>query len=331
MDSQKSKQDVAYILAASHSGSTLLALLMDSHPEICSVGELKVGVLGDLDSYLCSCRQRLVDCSFWRSVKVEMLSAGEPFDFRKPDTDIRVTENRQLKRLLRPMVRGRWLEFVRDAILFVIPEWHKHKNRISRRNRAFLSALAKLSGAKVVADSSKVGVRLKYLLADDGLDVRIVRLIRDGRGVALTYIHPSEFADAKAENLRGGGTGNQNAHAALPMARAAEEWVKANEEAEALKGRVSPENCIEIHYEDLCLKTEETLNAVYEFLGVAPIAADVIRDIDRIEHHIVGNGMRLDRDHTIVLDERWRDNLTDEQLAEFDKVAGPTNARYGYR
>lgn len=295
------------------------------------MGELKVGVLGDLESYLCSCRQRLVDCSFWRNVRAEMESNGEPFEFHQPNTDIRVTDNRQLQRLLRPMVKGPFLEWVRDFLLSLLPAWHKHRHRIEERNRKFVSVLASLSGAKVVADSSKVGVRLKYLLRDEGVDVRAVRLIRDGRGVALTYIEPSEFADAKSVEMRGGGTGNQHAHAALPMSKAAEEWVRANQEAEALKARMKPDRFMEIHYEDLCVNTEDTLNEVYRFLGVAPIAADVIKNVDTIEHHIVGNGMRLDRDHSIVLDERWRETLTDSQLEEFEQVAGATNARYGYK
>ena len=39
--------DLVYILAASHSGSTLLAMLLSTHPEICTVGELKATNLGD--------------------------------------------------------------------------------------------------------------------------------------------------------------------------------------------------------------------------------------------------------------------------------------------
>jgi len=325
------KQSVAYILAASHSGSTLLALMMDSHPDICSVGELKVGVLGDLDNYLCSCRRKIVECPFWTDVKNHMHDAGESFEFSDPGTDIRVTNSSVLKRVLRPMVQGPVLEFVRDAVLLALPAWHRHWRGIRRRNRAFLGALGKLSGASVVADSSKVGIRLKYLLRDKSIDVRVVRLIRDGRGVALTYINPSDFADAKASNLRGGGTGNQNSHAALAMPSAAQEWVRANEEAEELKKRVGADRVLEIHYEDLCGDTITTLNMVYEFLGVAPLAADVIRDVDNIEHHIVGNGMRLDDDHTIVLDERWKTQLSETQLTEFENVAGAMNSSYGYR
>ena len=312
------------------SGSSHPYSLLDSHPEICSVGELKVGALGDLENYLCSCRRKIVTCPFWSEVRAKFRSAGEEFELDNPGTDIRVTDNKLIKRLLRPMVKGRLLELLRDALLFFIPEWHKHASRVRKRNYNFLSVLASLSGAAVVADSSKVGVRLKFLLRDSYLDVRVIRLIRDGRGVALTYINPSEFADAKAATLRGGGTGNENSHVTMTMPEAADEWVRANEEAESLRSILNEEQYLEIHYEDLCTNTIETMNSVYRFLGVSPLASQVIRDVDRVEHHIVGNGMRLDDDHTIILDERWRTQLTAQQLSEFQAVAGEKNTSYGY-
>ena len=37
---------LAYLLAASHSGSTLLAMLLGAHPEACTAGELKATNLG---------------------------------------------------------------------------------------------------------------------------------------------------------------------------------------------------------------------------------------------------------------------------------------------
>jgi len=54
---------LVYIMAASHSGSTLLAMLLNSHPEICTVGELKATSLGDPDSYYCSCRNKIRECA----------------------------------------------------------------------------------------------------------------------------------------------------------------------------------------------------------------------------------------------------------------------------
>lgn len=322
---------VAYILAASHSGSTLLAMLLNSHPEICSVGELKVGALGDLDNYLCSCRRKIVACPFWSQVREEMHKADEDFELDNPGTDIRVTDNKLLRTLLSPMVRGRLLETIRDTLLTLLPAWHKHLTNIQKRNRCLLAALVRLSDASVIADSSKVGVRLKYLLRDEKIEVRVIRLIRDGRGVALTYINPGEFADATAANRRNGGTGKANMHATPGMSEAANEWLRANKEGQIIKRILGDEQYLEIRYEDLCTYTEETINSVYEFLGVAPTASHIIRNIDKVEHHIVGNGMRLDDDHTIILDERWKDELSQAQIAEFNAVAGALNAEYGYQ
>ena len=44
---------LVYILAASHSGSTLLATLLGAHRDTVSVGELKATSLGNADEYKC--------------------------------------------------------------------------------------------------------------------------------------------------------------------------------------------------------------------------------------------------------------------------------------
>ena len=49
-----------------------------------------------------------------------------------------------------------------------------------------------------------------------------------------------------------------------------------------------------------------------------------------VEHHILGNRMRLRHETTIALDEKWRTMLDERALAAFDTVAGPMNRRYGY-
>ena len=53
-----------YILAASHSGSTLLAMLLGSHPDVCTAGELKAASVGDVDAYRCSCGAPILQCGF---------------------------------------------------------------------------------------------------------------------------------------------------------------------------------------------------------------------------------------------------------------------------
>jgi len=52
---------LAYILAASHSGSTLLSMLLGSHPQIATIGEMKLspGGIRGLNCYHCSCGEFL--------------------------------------------------------------------------------------------------------------------------------------------------------------------------------------------------------------------------------------------------------------------------------
>ena len=82
-----------------------------------------------------------------------------------------------------------------------------------------------------MVDSSKVGLRLKYLMKLPNIELYVIRLIRDGRAVALTYMDPENFADARNPSLRGGGAGDHRRAERLTMAQAAREWKRSNEEA----------------------------------------------------------------------------------------------------
>ena len=112
------------------------------------------------------------------------------------------------------------------------------------------------------------------------------------------------------------------------MESAAREWRRSNEEAEYLLAGLDKSQWIEVRYEQLCTETDSTLRKVCEFLGLDP--AKIERNFRSKEHHVVGNGMRLDTTSEIWLDERWKEHLTKEDLNTFDAIAGPLNRRYGY-
>lgn len=319
---------LAYILAASHSGSTLLTMLLGAHPETCTVGELKLNHLGNLDKYRCGCGEPISSCFLWNEVIKKMKCRGIDFSIENPGTDILKTDNILLQKVLKPLHRGPFLEMLRDCVLGCIPEWHRHFQAIQKRNRALIDSLLELHHAKIVIDSSKIGRRLKFLLKDRDTDVRVVRLIRDGRGVALTYIDPINFADARDPAKRAGGFGGNRDKDCHSMRDAAYEWRRSNEEAEAVIATMPPDKFIEVRYEQLCSNTAETLKKVFKFLGVDP--EKMVLDFRSVTQHVVGNGMRLDSSSEITCDERWREHLTQEQLAEFDIVAGALNRKYGY-
>lgn len=321
---------LAYILAASHSGSTLLSMLLGSHPQIATIGEMNLSprAMGDLDRYRCSCGQFIRQCAFWQSVSEGMARRGVEFDLACAGTDYRGVESRYARCLLRPMHRGRTLECIRDAGLSVSPAWRSQLAEAQRRNAALASTVAELSQAQVVIDSSKVGLRLKYLLLNPNVDVKVVRLIRDGRAVALTYVDPARFADARDPSRRAGGTGGDRKGERLSMHQAAYQWRRCMEEAEHVLRRLDRSRWIEVRYEDYCRGPNATLERLHRFLGVE--LGRQPKEFRSVEQHVVGNGMRLDTTSEIRLDERWREALTKQDLQVFDNVAGHMNRKYGY-
>lgn len=318
---------LVYLLAASHSGSTLTATLLGGHPDVVTAGELKLTSLGDLERYLCSCGERLRACPFWTGVAQDMAARGLPFDLADAGTDLRSGATPYELRLLAPLFRGAPWESVRDLALGLSPSWRRRLPLLQRRNAALVGSLLARSGAALAVDSSKVGLRLKYLLRNPDLDVRVLRIVRDGRAVALTYMDPARFADATDPSRRGGGAGGDRAGERLSMHDAAREWRRSNEEAEAVVGSLGPGRWTAIRYEELCADPAGTLSRVFAFLGLPP------HEVTRAAPgrlHVVGNGMRLDGDVPVRLDERWRERLTPAELSVFDEVAGDLNRKYGY-
>jgi hypothetical protein len=320
---------LVYLLAASHSGSTLLAMLLGAHPELCTVGELKLTSLGDVRRYRCGCGELITACPFWSAVVTRLRAEGVPFELGTSATDFASGASRAARRLLSPLHRSAPLELVRDAALALTPGWRSHLAQRQINNAALAAAVLDLTSRRAIVDSSKIGVRLKFLLRNPRLDVKVVRLTRDGRAVSLTYMDPFGFADAKRPELRGGGQGDHRDAERLPMDRAAREWRRANEEAEAICRTLEPSRFVTVRYEDLCADPDATLARTFRFIGVEPLTRARMLATPQ-QRHVVGNGMRLDWDGAVKLDERWRGALDATALAVFDRVAGALNRRLGY-
>jgi hypothetical protein len=320
---------LAYLLAASHSGSTLLAMLLGAQPGACTAGELKATHMGDAASYRCSCRDKIRDCLFWKQVGKAMASRGFPgFDITTAGTSIFETESPYVRRLLAPLYRGGALEMLRDLALSFSPTWRARLADSNGRNLALIEALLEVTGARVVIDSSKMALRLKYLMQIPNLDLKVIRVIRDGRAVSLTYMDDWNFADSADPALRGGGSGKLRPSVRETMAEAANEWKRSNESSDALTARIPASQWTKVRYEELCADPAATLKRLATFLDLDP--NQVTLDFHAVTQHVIGNGMRMDATSAIKLDERWKMHLSEDDLRVFDEVAGNLNRSYGY-
>jgi hypothetical protein len=258
-----------------------------------------------------------------------MAERGFPeFDITQAGTSIFETRNRYLQRLLTPLHRGILLEAIRDAALLLSPAWREHLAKTNERNLALIESLLAVTGADLIVDSSKLALRLKYLLRIALLEVKVVRVIRDGRAVSLTYMDDWNFADAASPEMRGGGAGVRRPPPRRLMAEAAHEWKRSNQAADCLLARLPKSQWMTMQYEELCARPKATLQRLADFLGLNP--DKIVLDYRSREQHVIGNGMRMDSSSEIRLDERWRKHLSQEDLAVFNDIAGNLNRKYGY-
>lgn len=322
--------DYVYILGASHSGSTLLAMLLNVHPDVTTIGETGTGTMGDIDTYRCSCGELIKDCSFWKSVARRMREKYQDFSLDNFGTRFEFPSNAFVNRFLNFEHRGIFLECLRDTALRLFPHWRESQGRIMARCYDLASAVLTESGARIFVDSSKLRHRLKFLLLIPEFNIKVIHLVRDGRAVALTYMRQDEFADSKEPSLRRGGRGmeGQATAADLPMKKAADEWRRCLQSAEHVLAGLEKSRWIQVRYEELCKDPEGALRRIHVFLGTN--YAHTLARFRAVDNHIIGNGMRLDTSLEIRLDERWRENLTDQDLRIFNNVAGEMNRRYGY-
>jgi hypothetical protein len=311
---QKSVQtNLAYILGCAHSGSTLLAMLLGSQSDATTVGEMRASAIGETDAYLCSCGEHIKKCRFWIEVSERMAKHGIPnFDITEARLSIHDTENPYVHRLLDPLPRGPVLEAARNTALALSPGWPNHLRNVRHRNSVLVEVLREITGTKLVIDSSKIALHLKYLLKSADLKIKVIFLVRDGRAVVTSMLGHGYSRGGRKETITA----------------AARAWRRANEASERVLESLPSSQWMRLHYEELCKLPEETLRGLCKFLGMD--SRNIALDFRARQQHILGNDMRLKSGTDIRLDERWRKVFTHEDLEIFDGIAGEMRKKYGY-
>ena len=297
---------LAFIMAASHSGSTLLSMLLGSHPDATTMGDTGGTKARKNPDYLCSCGQYAQECLFWKRVTDEMAIRGFDLDVGDFATHFRCPNSRLLSRVLRAEYRGSLLEAVRDVILKLSPTWRRSFREIAARNSALIETVIEITGTKILVDSAKQPQRLKFLLRSPDLEIKVIHLIRDGRGVSHTYVNDNKWSIEKS----------------------ATEWRRSILSEERLLAGLAPEMWMAVRYEDICADPRGELEKLSTFLGLDPLRVNL--DFRSAGLHVFGNGMRLSAETRIVLDDRWRTDFNDEEIAVIERIAGDKLQRYEY-
>jgi len=294
-----------YILSPSYSGSTLLTYLLAQHPAVATIGELKGTAMGDIEIYECSCGCRLLDCEFWKKLCNSASEAELAFDLEDYGTHFSST-NFLFERLLSATVRNSLFEMGRRLLIESIAVYRRQLEVLLDHNEKLVELILASQGASFFVDSSKDPVRLMFFQKSRRFSIKVIRIIRDGRGVAHSFQKNDK----------------------LTMSNAAAGWLRANAEVVRVYERTPNAERLEIRYESLCNDVEKVMDQIWRFLDVGSVFQR--QQVKLTGNHIIGNRMRLGGTAEIRLDERWKECLSDDAISIFDRIAGPTNRSLGY-
>lgn len=315
---------VLYIAGAGRSGTTLLASVLGQVPGLFSVGELRyMWERGLMEDGRCGCGAAFGQCPTWQRVLGTAFAAepggGPPFDLRDHLLDIAtdaVDADRQATR-------------VRQVPLLLA--WRKHPQRLARRIQPHVHRLGRLYGAisattgcEVVVDSSKLPGHAFVVGTLADIELFVVHLVRDPRGVAHSWHKHRENPDRPA-------AGTMARAAPLESALL---WNLWNATTEFLWGR-DPEHYLQVRYEDFVVEPEAVCSQILALLG---------RDDDRDAVEIDGRTLKLAATHSVAgnpdrlrhgevelrADSEWTRRLTTGQAALVTALTAPLLRRYGY-
>ncbi len=280
------KRPFIYLLSHSYSGSTLLTFLMAMHPEIATIGELKATSMGDINTYRCSCGELLTKCGFWQAVVQETARRKIEFSLDNFNTHFRA-EDLVCDKAMKAAIRNSFWEGVRKILLNYFWPCRKKFNKIMCSNLELIDIVCKLQKAKFFLDGSKDATRLKFFLQEDSLDVKILFLLRAPMGAINSYIN----------------------HNKVGLEVAIDEWLRRSKEIIYLLSRVPANQFLGISYENLCQRPNEVMGGIFEFLQLPKL--DSALNFRSVEHHILGNAMRLKNSSEIKLDEKWKKQMSE--------------------
>lgn len=289
------KLPVIYIAANQYSGSTLLAFLLNTHPDITTAGHT-TGWEGLSPDFLCSCGEELRACPFFSMIEKRFAADGLPFSFDGAlPTKYNAFEWDRLDRLVfenLPKIKSPALEHARDRLVQRLPGLARRIDETDRANVAFMNAALGYAGASVYADNSHSPYRARRLAAISALSVHPIHLVRDVRGIALST-HRNLGWDLE--------------FTALHWIRVQEQIVRVLQSTSDFAAQARTYEDMVVHYEDLCDRPRDVLERIVRPLGLR--APEGWTSFKSAEHHILGNRMRFDAG-TVRKSERWKHELS---------------------
>jgi hypothetical protein len=304
---------VLYVGGMPRSGSTLTDLMLHQLPGHIGVGELfYLWRNGLAHEGLCACGETFSRCDFWAEVGRVAFGGWSEMDAE------------HVMRLQEAVDRT-------SKIPWLLSPWQPRAFRAQLDEyreilRRLYAAICRVSGAQVVVDSSKRASLAYVLRTMPDVDLRVVQVVRDPRGVAFSFNKHVALPEGAA--LR-------NEMPRSTTRKVSRRWVTVNSMIAALRPLGVP--LTRVRYEDLVAHPARELGKVLQLSGgEAP---------EGVFGYVTDEGIAVPRTHVVAggrirlasgrmplrLDEQWRQDMPVRARRLVELMTAPVRWRYGYR
>jgi hypothetical protein len=303
---------VVYIAGSGRSGSTLLERAIGAIPGFVNVGEASnlfrwVAPLGER----CGCGELFPDCPFWSAVGARAFGGWD----REHMAVVHQLQDRVVRQRRMPQLM---------ALPHGRQRFRDDHARYGEVHASLYRAIAAEAGADYVVDASKLPVQA-LALARSGIDVRVIHLVRDVRGVAYSL--------GKQHVIRPQAIRETDVMTHYAPANAAARWVACQSETELLKRCGLP--VTRMRYEDFVRQPRSSIETALTDLGLPPTPSGLAHIGEGSivlgkSHGLSGNPSRF-REGTVTLraDEEWRSQMSARDRGIVTAIGLAYLLRYG--
>ncbi len=300
---------ILYLMGAGHVGSTVIDVVIGAHPRVESLGEAwkLPGAWADPASErVCACGTPIRACTFWCEARRVWAQLVGDDDVARYVALMRRFEGS----------RSGWPRLLRSQLRPTA-----ELTEYQRRNRALYEAVSRVGGKAMIVESSLSPRRAYVLSTTPGIELYLVHLVRDGRGVIWSHQNPEKRALRKSFRP-------------APAWQTTRYWISANLQSAYVYSRLPAERRMRLRYEDFGTDPDAALGRLGAFaredLSGLLTPDRAIRQPAPVRHTPGGNRVRLMKEVQVRSDLGWMEHLPAKDRTLFWLCAGWLARSYGY-
>lgn len=296
---------VLYIAGWGRSGTTIVDNILNSYDSVFSTGELYyLWRRGLVQGRKCGCELPVAKCRLWQEILICAYGDEQPDPKHMSDLQRRVARVRSTPSLMD------------DPLSADAEEYRRVHTRLYH-------AIAEVTGAALIVDSSKVPSGAALLPRMRGVEPYLLHMVRDPRAVTHSWMRLTEQPDRGKPAVM-----QQHQPTESTM-----HWLVWNTFAERL-AKSYPARYQRLRYEDFAGAPRRTIEGLLSFAGVDPSSGPFLDDSTvrlASNHTVSGNPSRFRTgDVTLRADDRWRQEQALGPRLAVTALALPLLHRYGY-